>query len=1069
MTINVNNFPDKVADYECVCGKEFGGKNCSVLLTGCQTVDCLNEGTCTPWLLGESDHRANCSCTEGFDGDRCQIQTTFSFKGDSFITVQSDRQEGYELSFRFRTTLSNGVVAIGQGSSFFTLKLHEGKLKVHSNMLEELEGEDIGDNLNNTEWQKIYLSVDRELLIIRLNNRYTNSIPINNDTPSQTAFNMTYLGGSPLDSQSRLLASPYEEFVGCIQDITVNGIKVTEAVVGQQGINQNNTEPGCERTDQCNPNPCQNEGQCVDLWRTKKCNCRRPYLGPDCEYNYSGATFGYESIADSQAVVNIDNPNEYKSSIDLTMFIRTRKSTGLIFYLGKRELNATLKNYIIGRLANGALQVDINMNDPDRRDPLKLYSAQLSDGNRHFIQITWMEQKIRIAVNNTIFINQELPTTTTFKFQAERLYLGNLNVLEPVTTPAPPTTSTLITTSTTTTTTTISTTTTMTPSISSTVSESSFEPLVQTTTEIVTEAGTEPPSLDLNIVAAEELLPEDITTAMSEPIISRSTRDISDDISGNDFFKGVIEDVRLGNGKSEKIVKFFELDYEADEASLGLVEIKAIKNGTVSDDTCRDAPCENGAKCLITWNDFFCQCDAGYKGEKCHELEYCYFNQCPDNSTCKTLSDGYECVSDLTLNGETTSLSYSPRLTEEVTIKSLRIEFRTQTIGTMIQLAKPDGQDINFNVFDGRLEIVVRAAGGNVIENFTFGHDLDDGSWHNVTISPIDDSLLALFDNGDDEDFLKDNSVFNDLDNYVKSSEIIIGSSRQQQNFSNHFRGCMGEVRIENILLNYFTDEELVNITTPQRFVLQPGLGEDVSRGECVLCYQEECMNGGECSDPADVFECSCPAGYDGALCAVNINECEEHGCIHGECVDEVGNYTCACAPGWTGWLCDLDKDECEDEPCQHGGSCAQTIIPGNYNCACPQEYKGKNCEELKIKTCAQEPCRHGRCIPENNPGSSDQYRCDCAQGYTGFNCEQQIDYCVKLGVICENGATCLSDFSSFVSILGLNNETVSTLSLFYRVTIVFVSPDSLATFVKTTLMTAQAYRVRTRANAQTW
>ena len=127
MTINVNNFPDKVADYECVCGKEFGGKNCSVLLTGCQTVDCLNEGTCTPWLLGESDHRANCSCTEGFDGDRCQIQTTFSFKGDSFITVQSDRQEGYELSFRFRTTLSNGVVAIGQGSSFFTLKLHEGK------------------------------------------------------------------------------------------------------------------------------------------------------------------------------------------------------------------------------------------------------------------------------------------------------------------------------------------------------------------------------------------------------------------------------------------------------------------------------------------------------------------------------------------------------------------------------------------------------------------------------------------------------------------------------------------------------------------------------------------------------------------------------------------------------------------------------------------------------------------------------------------------------------------------------------------------------------------------------
>ena len=1002
-----------------------------MLLTGCQTVNCLNGGTCTPWLVGESDHRANCSCTEGFDGDTCEIQTTFSFKGDSFITVQSDRQEGYELSFRFKTTLSNSVVAIGQsssGSSYFTLKLHEGKLKVHSNMLEELKGEDIGDNLNNTEWQKISLEFNRELLIISLNSKYTTSIAINSEVSigsSETAFNMTYIGGSPVGSQSRLFAntpsSPYKEFVGCIQDITVNGIKVTEAVSGEQGINQINTEPGCERTDQCNPrnegNPCQNDGQCVDLWRTKKCVCRRPYLGQDCEYNYSGATFGYEDVVDSQAVVNIDAPNEYKSSVDLTMFIRTRKSTGLIFYLGKGELNATLKKYIIGRLANGALQVDINMNDNERRDPLKLYSAQLSDGNRHFIQITWMEQKIRIAVNNTIFINQELPTTTAFRFQAERLYLGNLNVPEPVT-PAPQSTSTTTTTTTTTTTSTTTTTTTTLATSSSTLSDSSFEPLVQTT-EAVTEAETETP-VSLNI-AAEELLREDITTAISEPIISRSTRDISDDISGNDFFKGVIEDVRLGNGKTEKIVKFFELEYEADEASLGFVESTQIKNGTVSDDTCRDSPCENGAQCHITWNDFFCECDAGYKGEKCHELEYCYFNSCPDNSDCNTLSNGYECVSNITLNGETTSLSYRPSLNESVEVKSLKIKFRTQSSGTLMQLVKSDHQDISFNVEAGRLEIVVRA-GGNVIENFTFGHDLDDGSWHDVTISTIPGagaSILALFDNGDDEDFLNVNSVFNNLDNYVKSSDIIIGSRRHRQSFSDYFRGCMGEVRIEDILLNYFTDAELVNITTPQRFILQPDQGEeDMTRGECVLCYEAECQNGGVCSVPAEEFDCSCPRGYDGPLCAVNIDECVENMCGHGECEDGVGNYTCACQPGWTGWLCDLDKDECEEEPCQHGGSCTQTIIPGNYTCTCPPEYKGKDCEELKIKTCAQAPCSNGRCIPESNPGSSDQYRCDCDQGYTGLNCEQQINYCDHFKKNCQNGATCHSDFSSFVSII---------------------------------------------------
>ncbi len=38
---------------------------------------------------------------------------------------------------------------------------------------------------------------------------------------------------------------------------------------------------------------------------------------------------------------------------------------------------------------------------------------------------------------------------------------------------------------------------------------------------------------------------------------------------------------------------------------------------------------------------------------------------------------------------------------------------------------------------------------------------------------------------------------------------------------------------------------------------------------------------------------------------------------------------------------CTEDLDECaESEPCLNGGSCTQTEIPGNYTCACPEEYK---------------------------------------------------------------------------------------------------------------------------------
>ncbi len=48
---------DRIADYVCACEDGWGGKNCSVALTGCQDVVCLNGGTCKPWLVGEDDHR----------------------------------------------------------------------------------------------------------------------------------------------------------------------------------------------------------------------------------------------------------------------------------------------------------------------------------------------------------------------------------------------------------------------------------------------------------------------------------------------------------------------------------------------------------------------------------------------------------------------------------------------------------------------------------------------------------------------------------------------------------------------------------------------------------------------------------------------------------------------------------------------------------------------------------------------------------------------------------------------------------------------------------------------------
>ncbi|XP_074051126.1 von Willebrand factor D and EGF domain-containing protein [Macrotis lagotis] len=122
-----------------------------------------------------------------------------------------------------------------------------------------------------------------------------------------------------------------------------------------------------------------------------------------------------------------------------------------------------------------------------------------------------------------------------------------------------------------------------------------------------------------------------------------------------------------------------------------------------------------------------------------------------------------------------------------------------------------------------------------------------------------------------------------------------------------------------------------------------------------------DCLNGGACVAQGDItprgeglYWCSCPPGFEGPRCDVDINECEPHPCGPGRCRDIVGNYSCHCPAGWTGqgpdcplflerqvaqWAevglgpnCQEDVDECSSSPCPTGGHCVNVL--GSYHCA---------------------------------------------------------------------------------------------------------------------------------------
>lgn len=59
------------------------------------------------------------------------------------------------------------------------------------------------------------------------------------------------------------------------------------------------------------------------------------------------------------------------------------------------------------------------------------------------------------------------------------------------------------------------------------------------------------------------------------------------------------------------------------------------------------------------------------------------------------------------------------------------------------------------------------------------------------------------------------------------------------------------------------------------------------------LCASSPCHNGGTCTSlPGGDFKCLCPKGYQGRICADDVEECRMNPCQHGgTCQNTLGSY----------------------------------------------------------------------------------------------------------------------------------------------------------------------------------
>jgi len=257
---------------------------------------CLNGGACLPYLINEVTHLYNCTCENGFQGDKCEKTTTLSMVATSLISVTTEREEGYDINLQFRTTLPNGVLAFGTTGEknepvSYILELINGRLNLHSSLLNKWEGVFIGSKLNDSNWHKVFVAINTSHLVLSANDEQA-IFPVGSyetANNSQPSFPRTYLGGTipNLKSYLRHLTHQPSAFVGCMQDIMVNGkwIFPDEQDANISYTKLENVQSGCPRTEQCKPNPCHSNGECTDLWHTFACHCPRPFFGHTCQHS----------------------------------------------------------------------------------------------------------------------------------------------------------------------------------------------------------------------------------------------------------------------------------------------------------------------------------------------------------------------------------------------------------------------------------------------------------------------------------------------------------------------------------------------------------------------------------------------------------------------------------------------------------------------------------------------------------------------------------------------------------------------------------------------------------------
>uniref|UniRef100_A0A5F8G746 Crumbs cell polarity complex component 1 n=1 Tax=Monodelphis domestica TaxID=13616 RepID=A0A5F8G746_MONDO len=418
-------------NYTCHCppkdyqGIVYGGVDCREIFLGCTQDKCQNNGICIPYVQN-GQHEFSCLCPSGYSGSLCDIMTTLSFEGNSFLWITSTpgpiKDSLSNIALSFQTVQPSALLLLrGDKDTHVKLELWNGyvSLSIQANNQSKVLLH-ISHNVSDGEWHSVEVTLAEAVTLTLRDDSCVEKCV--NKTPSpierdqvMIAFQNTFLGGLPVGktNDGATLLNIYNmhsapSFVGCLQDIEIDLNLITSENISSGS--SFNVKAGCDRKYWCENHPCQNRGRCVNLWLSYQCDCYRPYEGLNCLREYTPGRFGQDDST-GYALFRLDNNPE--EIVTLSMFVRTRRSFGFLLALR----NSTFQ-YLSVWLEHGRLAVLAPSS------PKLLGRSLLNDGNIHLISLKIIPNKIELYQSSQ---NLGSLSTSTWKIQTgDILYIGGL-------------------------------------------------------------------------------------------------------------------------------------------------------------------------------------------------------------------------------------------------------------------------------------------------------------------------------------------------------------------------------------------------------------------------------------------------------------------------------------------------------------------------------------------------------------------------------------------------------------------------------------------------------------------